>query len=197
MTVAPAATHAASCTVRGSGLRGGRAGESLQFVVEARDAHGNRRTVGGDQVDVSLVSGSATATAAVRDNGDGTYTVSCAPTLAGEYSTQVLVQSAPVRGSPFNIAVGASRSHTPLCTLSGDGLSRATVGQHATFRIATHDRYNNPTVGAESFHVELRGPSVVYGEVQSAADSAMHTVTYTTNVAGAMRCLCFSVGSPC
>ncbi len=51
-----------------------RAGTLTNLFVTVADAHGNPRTVGGDDVVVTMLGANRDLEIAVTDNGDGTYT---------------------------------------------------------------------------------------------------------------------------
>ncbi|KAG5186906.1 hypothetical protein JKP88DRAFT_156261, partial [Tribonema minus] len=75
------------------------AGRSGYFRVQAKDAHGNNRGVGGDAVAASLVSTAGagkTYHAAVQDAGTGVYTVIYTVPRAGSYAVTVTVGGEPV-----------------------------------------------------------------------------------------------------
>ena len=77
--------------------------------MQARDASGAARKVGGDAVKVS-VRGASSPMATVIDNGNGTYNISYVPTRTGIHFVDVSVLSCPIQGSPFQVNVSASMS---------------------------------------------------------------------------------------
>ena len=85
----------------------GVAGAQTAISVQARDGAGNPRTEGGDAVAVS-VSGSNTATPAVTDNGNGTYSASYTPQVAGVDLVAITLNGSPISGSPYTSMVSAA-----------------------------------------------------------------------------------------
>jgi len=83
------------------------------------DAHGCRRTVGGDPVSVELLdSCRQPVTVITLDVGDGTYEVKFTPVTAGSHSLTVRIFDRIVGGSsPFTFF--ASPFHHPLTTFTG------------------------------------------------------------------------------
>ena len=73
-------------------------------VVQARDANDNALTTGGATV-VVTVTGSNSATPAVTDVGDGTYTASYTPTSSGSDNVAITLDGTPISGSPFTSTV--------------------------------------------------------------------------------------------
>jgi adhesin/invasin len=102
---APPPTSDASQTT--ADVPNGVAGAVTAISVQARDAAGNPRTSGGDAV-VGSVSGSNTATLAVSDNGDGTYSASYTPQTAGVDQVAIALNGAPIGGSPYTSMVAAA-----------------------------------------------------------------------------------------
>ncbi|CAM9570598.1 unnamed protein product, partial [Ectocarpus fasciculatus] len=110
----------------GTGLKQVTAGKMMEIVVQARDVHGNHRGVGGDSVQMyARGPGGVMLHGGAVDTGDGNYTVSAWPVVAGAYHMSVLVSAlepsrwalgyrqdveqamagAHVSGSPFRLVV--------------------------------------------------------------------------------------------
>ena len=106
--VAPGEVCAERCDVRGDGLIGAELRRPATFVVVARDAYGNQLRGGGDRVHLSF-RGRCNPTAHVHDRGDGSYGVAWASGITGDCVLSLTIGGAPVRGSPFAIAVGPNR----------------------------------------------------------------------------------------
>ena len=74
----------------------------VPVLVTVRDADGNLRTAGGDEVRIR--------TTGVEDivathNGDGTYSASFSPPGLGTISVEVLLNGNPIAGSPFSVTI--------------------------------------------------------------------------------------------
>ncbi|HEU4587995.1 MAG TPA: Ig-like domain-containing protein [Gemmatimonadales bacterium] len=96
VTVDPAPASAANSSAT---VPGGTVGSVTRIEVNVRDAFGN--AVPGANV-VVTVNGTALA---VSDNGGGAYTADYIPAAPGDDSIDVIVNGAPVPGSPFTSAV--------------------------------------------------------------------------------------------
>jgi adhesin/invasin len=73
----------------------------VPVLVTVRDADGNLRTAGGDEVRVRTTGVDVVAT----HNGDGTYSASFAPPGLGTIAVEVLVNGSPIAGSPFSVTI--------------------------------------------------------------------------------------------
>ena len=94
------------CTAAGAGVSGGSAGETVSFVVTAKDASGRRIFQGGAILSARVSSKDAPSEAVkatVRDQGDGTYAVSYVVPRRGDYSVSVECNGVPIMGSPFPV----------------------------------------------------------------------------------------------
>ena len=121
------------------------------------------------------------------DRLDGRYSVSLASTAAGAYSLSVRA-GAPLRalqGSPFSVEVFPGATNASHTLLTGSGLTVATAGTSASFRILARDQFGNlqildPIVLGDWFAVDVTGPAsavastTVYG---NATFSATHLLT--------------------
>jgi adhesin/invasin len=95
----PASASASSADVPGQVSLFGQ----VVVVTTVRDAQGNVRTGGGDEVRVFAAGRQVDITAV--HNGDGTYTASFSPPVLGQMDVEVLVNGSPVPGSPFQVTV--------------------------------------------------------------------------------------------
>jgi adhesin/invasin len=73
----------------------------VPVVVTVRDADGNLRTAGGDEVRIRTEGVDQVATF----NGDGTYSTSFTPPGLGVLAVEVLVNGSPIAGSPFSVTI--------------------------------------------------------------------------------------------
>eukprot|EP00698_Gefionella_okellyi_P016092 TRINITY_DN457_c0_g1_i1.p1 TRINITY_DN457_c0_g1~~TRINITY_DN457_c0_g1_i1.p1 ORF type:complete len:4209 (-),score=1181.95 TRINITY_DN457_c0_g1_i1:57-12683(-) len=194
-TISPGPTDASRSIATGEGLKGITAGLIANFVLEARDAFDNARCVGGDCVEVKLT-GPDGLCGSVNDRGDGFYTVSYDPVVAGEYELSVTLQGAPVMNSPFRALVEPSQTHAPSCVVTGGGLANAVCGQASSYEIITNDRFSNRTSWDDQFTVELRGPATVAGKVHRSDESGKFVGSYVATVAGRYLLSVYLSGQP-
>lgn len=107
-------TDAAFCFAYGPGvLCGGANCEPTSFIIQARDAHRNMRTRGGDGFVVEIISEISgpvfLPTLQIQDLTNGKYLVSYTIPSAGEYKVHVEFQGTfggcvgSIRGSPFTV----------------------------------------------------------------------------------------------
>jgi adhesin/invasin len=82
----------------------GIAGAVTTIVIVTRDQYGNLVGAGGASVTVDIT-GANPGSAAVTDNGDGTYTAVYTPGVAGSDSISIQVNSVSLPGSPFTSTV--------------------------------------------------------------------------------------------
>ena len=95
-------------------------GRAAYFSIYASDASGARATRGGEAF-VVAIRGPSPATRSIRDNGDGTYTVTYCVACSGAYTVAVTLHGEPIRGSPWRVRVSQLRADASRCTL--DALS--------------------------------------------------------------------------
>ena len=112
----PSRSRADKSAAVGGGVQTVEAGATGDFVVTSRDAFGNDRDVGGDDVVARVVPDASSPTVritetTVQDNGDGTYAVTyVAPPTVGAFDLEVTLGGERVSGSPFSVE--ATRADT-------------------------------------------------------------------------------------
>lgn len=109
--VLPAPAAARKCEAFGDHTRAGAVRAPASFVILARDAHGNRRTTGGERFVVSF-RGPCNPIARVHDRGDGTYRVTYVAAVSGACMMSVTLNKQPIQGSPFQLKVYGGRQST-------------------------------------------------------------------------------------
>jgi filamin len=124
------------------GVANSVAGVPVTVTVHSVDSFGNHSTIGGAKVAVAL-SGADNLDAEVKDNGDGTYSASYTPTVAGDYTIDVKVNDAAVKENPFKVTVSPDVVDPIHCVAEGHGLSKAKVAKEASFKIFLKDRFDN------------------------------------------------------
>ena len=70
----------------------------------------------------------------IEDLGNGQFSASYLPSMAGEYTVTLKVKGEPVPGSPFTVNVQYA-SFTDQCIATGPGLVSAVTGVTATFKV--------------------------------------------------------------
>lgn len=70
----------------------------------------------------------------IEDLGNGQFSASYLPSMAGEYTVSLKVKGEPVPGSPFTVNVQYA-SFTDQCIATGPGLVSAVTGVPATFKV--------------------------------------------------------------
>lgn len=102
--VVPAGVAGKRCEAFGDALHSARLRVPASFVVLTRDAHGNRRTDGGEHFIIGF-RGPCNPIAKVHDRGDGTYRVTYVAAVSGTCSMTVMCGRQHVVGSPFRLVV--------------------------------------------------------------------------------------------
>lgn len=192
-------TDPVSCSAEGDGIRVAQPGVTAMFSIISRDATGRRRNTGGDSVKVSI-RGPSTPEATVKDNGDGTYSVSYIPDSLGAHQVDVLVHDCPIDGSPFEVSVAPSTCFSLRVTLlevnivsflgdlaagscraEGDGLKYAFAGRDTSFVIYANSQLGKRMPARVSdFSVTIEGETL-------ALEPATIPVTVSVEGPGTLR----------
>ena len=174
------AIEAALChTAHGPGLFDAVRGEPASFFIQAHDAPGVPRPVGGDIFSVSLDSDDLHFELVPVDNGDGTYTVDYTPTRSGSYELRVTYEGHDIAGSPFYPTVSKAPTAASHCMAAGEGMTVARVGAGAVneFTITARDQFDDPReTGGDSFEVTIIGPGLANPIVDQG--DGTYTVSY-------------------
>ena len=111
-TVSDKSTCAETTTACGSGLERAKRGEEESFTINAFDAQGLQRNVGGDAFAVELKSGSGEKIRVnVRDEQNGSYVATYTiPSGAKrvDYTLSVRLRGVHIQGSPFAVHIASS-----------------------------------------------------------------------------------------
>ncbi|KAF8388454.1 hypothetical protein HHK36_027126 [Tetracentron sinense] len=101
----------AKCTAAGAGIAGGAACSPSSFVVVTKDSDGRKIPNGGAQLKVKISPGvgvgGSEQEGMVKDQGDGTYTVTYVVPKRGNYMVHVECNGQPIMGSAFPVFFGA------------------------------------------------------------------------------------------
>lgn len=171
-----------------------QAGLISTFTLDSRDRFGNKVTSGGKSFRAVMAKAipagktgcfisdgckPATVEGEVNDNKDGTYLITLAGSVLGDYVLNVTRGGVSIKGAPFafSIAPGSASSAPDGSSFALDPIS--TAGNVKTFRIQSRDMFGNQlSVGGEQFVMQLIGTSaafknmVVLGEVSDDNDGS-------------------------
>ena len=79
-------------------------GKELEFSIITKYCNGSQCSIGGSKVSVHVESSSGEVThAQVKDNNDGSYTISLVPQQAGKVKLFVSINGQQTSGSPYNL----------------------------------------------------------------------------------------------
>ena len=170
--IAQGATDPAQSTAN---VPGGKAGTWTTITVQARDAAGNKRTVGGDTVSIK-VTGANAATPTVTDNKNGTYTARYYPFYTGNDSVVITLNGVALGGSPYTSVVGAGASS------AAQSVATVPPGQTSlptTIVVQARDGIgNNRTTGGDTVVVRVTGANTVTPAVTDNGNGT-YTAVYT------------------
>eukprot|EP00731_Ephydatia_muelleri_P018455 Em0011g495a len=161
-------TDSSQVKVSGTGLRGGKVGESMTFNIDLRDA-------GEGSLSLSLTGPVETALQC-ENHDDGTATLTFVPTEGGEYELDVKFADVSVPGSEFVIPI----TDISKVRASGSGVTGAgaQVGVPAQVVVDTHE------AGPGLVDVSLVGPSGDVTKVELVEKDGVHTGSYVPKVSG-------------
>ncbi|XP_073099370.1 uncharacterized protein [Elaeis guineensis] len=95
------------CSAAGAGIAGGTACAPSTFTVVTKDSDGRKIPSGGAQLKVKISPGvgvgGSDQEGIVKDQGDGTYTVTYVVPKRGNYMVHVQCDGKPIMGSPFPV----------------------------------------------------------------------------------------------
>ena len=192
VTVVAADVHLPVCRVSGAGAGACVAGERAGFVVEARDARGNRLAAGGASLTLQVqVPGSEPSRGAVLDQGDGTYACSYAVEQAGPYLLVLASQSSRLA---LEGACAAGPADPERCRVDAAELKRLVAGSRGVAKITRVDRFGNVVPAGPDllpFRVEVSGAGPAEIETVEAGDGGCE-VRFQARVAGRYALKVFS-----
>jgi len=147
---------------------GNKATETQHFKIYAVYANGQPKKTGGDLFDVHVEDPKFNVLPVnIKDNNDGTWSVSYQPTDPGKYHIDVIVRNPSVftryehvKNSPIDVLIDPG-TDAASCTASGPGLEPGCLDtQPAKFRIQARDKNGNPRKeGGDPFKVDIQGPT--------------------------------------
>jgi hypothetical protein len=158
---------------------GGTPGLATSIVVTGRDAAGNPVSTSGATVVID-VTGANTATPAVTDNLNGTYSASYTPANAGTDNVAITLNGVAITGSPFNSVVGSTADPAQSTATVPAGAA----GSETTISIQANDNTGTPlTVGGDVVAVAITGANTA-NPVVTDNGNGTYTAAYTPLVAG-------------
>ncbi|KAL9643268.1 hypothetical protein ABK040_014724 [Willaertia magna] len=121
-----------------------KAGELSQFVIQARDTHGNDRSSGGEKFTVQVLRGEELVTEAqVTDSNDGKYGVEYSLTQSGEYSLHIKLGDQQLC-EPKKITIHDTGLTDPSkCVFKGEDYLSFNAGAQMTASLEARDVYGN------------------------------------------------------
>jgi filamin len=142
----------------GPGLVSARDDEPGLFTVYAKDPDGNP-VAGANPIVQVVPSDGKTLDAEVKDNGNGTYSVSYPPLPAGDATVYVRLGDQDIKDTP--VVVNVTKGINSTTTFAdGPGVAPSVfVGRPMPFVIHACDEDANPlTKGGDNFVINFRGP---------------------------------------
>ncbi|KAL6345775.1 hypothetical protein AAG906_017526 [Vitis piasezkii] len=110
------------CTAAGAGIAGGAACSASSFVVVTKDSDGRKVPNGGAQIRVRVSPGvgvgGSDQEGIIKDQGDGSYTVTYVVSKRGNYMVHVECNGKPIMGSPFPVFFSAGTASGGLLGLA-------------------------------------------------------------------------------
>jgi len=178
----------------GPGLQpGNRNTDPCTFTIHAVLPNGKPKTKGGDLFDVLIEDPSNNVVPAdIKDNNNGTYTVTYQPNEPGNYHVDVVLRNPGkpvfydhIKNSPFDVVIDPG-TDAANCIAYGPGLEPGLLDTHpATFTIEARDKNGNRRKeGGDNFDVDIQGPNgPVKANVVDNGDGT-YNVTYQPEDAG-------------
>jgi adhesin/invasin len=155
----------------------GTVGSPTAISVQAKDQFDNNLASGGATVAVT-VSGANSATPAVTDNADGTYSASYTPTTAGSDQVAITLDGTAISGSPYSSTVtGGGGTATTLALDAGNNQSATVNTAVATApSVKVTDAGGNPVQGVAVTFAVASGAGSITGASQTTNAQGIATV---------------------
>eukprot|EP01089_Gocevia_fonbrunei_P013343 TRINITY_DN340_c0_g1_i1.p1 TRINITY_DN340_c0_g1~~TRINITY_DN340_c0_g1_i1.p1 ORF type:complete len:790 (-),score=281.46 TRINITY_DN340_c0_g1_i1:42-2333(-) len=166
-----AAPNAGNSYAEGPGLQEAWDNEPAHFTIHSVDNDGQPRKEGGDPFSVNI-SGPVDTPVDVKDNGDGTYSVTYSPQEPGAYTINVDLDGSPIKDAPFKVTAKA-----------GTDVTNSDFGIFSFTLQSKDKRGNNKEFGGDEFNVNISGPEGAEVEVQT-MDNQDGTYTAVYALAG-------------
>lgn len=144
VTVVPANASARHST---AAVPDGFMGQPTVIDVQLKDQFSNPLASGGDNV-VVTVTGANSTSAAVTDNGDGSYTATYTPVAPGADDIAISVNGNALGGSPFRSDVSSAVSATQSSvSVSPGAITASSGGSSALITVTARDANGTPVPG--------------------------------------------------
>ena len=163
------------CKTTGSGASSAVAGDRASFVLEARDARGNRMTSGGSSISVvvqSTLKSNNSIKGSVLDQGDGTYMISYTISKAGPYT---ITLSSPHSSTTLSGMCVPGEADPAYCRIDASGVEKLEAGMRGTVKVLRADRFSNLIPAGPDllpFRVEASGVGPADVETVEAGDGS-------------------------
>jgi hypothetical protein len=140
-------TGAANSEAYGPGKEESVAGLEATFTIQAVDQFGFNITQGGDDFAVTINATSSDPPATpvqvtLKDNEDGTYSVSYRGTTATTYTVHAFFQGNDIKGSPWTMILNPAAIDPTQCVAAGS-LTGGTAGESLTLEVQAKDAFAN------------------------------------------------------
>lgn len=147
--------------MEGSGVQGSViAGKQVEFTIVAKSRTNNAVSIGGDNFEVEIVGpNNVMIQSTIRDNNDGTYTVTYTPGESGVYALSASMNGEEISGSP--IVIVAKREAVPTkCVAYGPGIEGSLkLGVATSFTVRIQDENGEYVqIGGDEVTVEIQTP---------------------------------------
>jgi hypothetical protein len=192
LVINPAPLYVPNCIASGSTLIG-TAGTQGAITLLQRDVFGNNikdyTQVTGVTFEMSLASDPTIIanTSQPEQNGDGSYALSYAITLAGNYVTGISINNGNILGSPFTTVVNPA-NFDPHGTATVGLETNVVAGNNNSFSVQLRDVYGNDitenVVAPDNITLLLNGTEVEKTEITLVGDG-IYDIVYNQTVAGA------------
>ena len=123
------------------GIVGNKETDGCHVRLHCRDKMGNECDSGGANVVLSCTNKSVTTSCV--DNGDGSYGLAWRSVYCGVSEVTIMINGAPVQGSPAKMRLTSTRPDVSKSELDGNGLSEAHAGKDTQFIVKFVDGFLN------------------------------------------------------
>eukprot|EP01120_Amphizonella_sp_Union-15-10_P008474 TRINITY_DN3052_c0_g3_i3.p1 TRINITY_DN3052_c0_g3~~TRINITY_DN3052_c0_g3_i3.p1 ORF type:complete len:1266 (+),score=382.28 TRINITY_DN3052_c0_g3_i3:257-3799(+) len=191
---AKVAADPTKCQVSGEGIVSAKLGAVAFFTITANDSTGKRRVTGGEAFTVLIKNANgANIPANVKDNNNGTYSVTYTPSDVAELTITVSLGSAQVTKKQVPVIPVAYEFN-----FRGNGISGGAIGKPANFVIEIlNENVQKATVQSADFQIHVKGPggANISGELKQ-QDSGTLEYTYTPSAPGSYTIEVLMSGKP-
>ena len=138
-------TDPSKTDVSGTGIISATAGELATFIITTKDSNGNKRTSGGDTIEVAISNGVVTLTynsIQIIDSNNGQYTVNYIITDASaSYTVKITINGNAANIIVKTVTAVAGTPSSLASSITKTGITQ--IGVADTFSIFAKDKYSN------------------------------------------------------